>query len=131
MYTKKILSLDDVKRVVEAAEAEAKRNNWNVAIAVVDDAGHLMYLQREKAQIGSIEVAITKARVALMFRRPTQFWEEAVASGRLGYLSMPGMLPIEGGVPLVYESQIVGAIGVSGVKSQEDGQIAQAGANAL
>ena len=131
MYTKKILSLDDVKRVVEAAEAEAKRNNWNVAIAVVDDAGHLMYLQREKAQLGSIEVAITKARVALMFRRPTQFWEETVASGRLGYLSMPGMLPIEGGVPLVYESQIVGAIGVSGVKSQEDGQIAQAGANAL
>lgn len=131
MYTKKILSLDDVKRVVVAAEAEAKRNNWNVAIAVVDDAGHLMYLQREKVQLGSIEVAITKARVALMFRRPTQFWEETVASGHLGYLSMPGMLPIEGGVPLVYESQIVGAIGVSGVKSPEDGQIAQAGANAL
>ena len=65
MYTKKILSLDDVKRVVVAAEAEAKRNNWNVAIAVVDDAGHLMYLQREKVQLGSIEVAITKARVAL------------------------------------------------------------------
>jgi glc operon protein GlcG len=131
MYTKKILSLDDVKRVVEAAEAEAKRNNWNVAIAVVDDAGHLMYLQREKVQLGSIEVAIAKAHVALMFRRPTQFWEETVASGRLGYLSMPGMLPIEGGVPLVYESQIVGAIGVSGAESQEDGQIAQAGANAL
>jgi uncharacterized protein GlcG (DUF336 family) len=131
MYTKKILSLDDVKRVVEAAEAEAKRNNWNVAIAVVDDAGHLMYLQREKVQLGSIEVAITKARVALMFRRPTQFWEETVASGRLGYLSMPGMLPIEGGVPLVYESQIVGAIGVSGAESQEGGQIAQAGAKAL
>ena len=131
MYTKKILSLDDVKRVVVAAEAEAKRNNWNVAIAVVDDGGHLMYLQREKVQLGSIEVAITKARVALMFRRPTQFWEETVASGRLGYLSMPGMLPIEGGVPLVYESQIVGAIGVSGAESQEDGQIAQAGANAL
>ena len=131
MYTKKILSLDDVKRVVEAAEAEAKRNNWNVAIAVVNDAGHLMYLQREKVQLGSIEVAITKARVALMFRRPTQFWEETVASGRLGYLSMPGMLPIEGGVPLVYESQIVGAIGVSGAESQEGGQIAQAGAKAL
>lgn len=131
MYTKEILSLEDVKRVVAAAEAEAKRNNWNVAIAVVDDGGHLMYLQREKVQLGSIEVAITKARVALMFRRPTQFWEETVASGRLGYLSMPGMLPIEGGVPLVYEGEIVGAIGVSGVKSSEDGQIAQAGADAL
>ncbi len=131
MYTKNILSLEDVKRVVAAAEAEAKRNGWNVVIAVVDDGGHLIYLQREKVQLGSIEVAITKARVALMFRRPTRFWEETVASGRLGYLSMPGMLPIEGGVPLIYEGEIVGAIGVSGVKSSEDGQIAQAGANAL
>lgn len=131
MYTKNILSLEDVKRVVAAAEAEAKRNGWNVVIAVVDDGGHLMYLQREKVPLGSIEVAITKARVALMFRRPTQFWEEMVASGHLGYLSMPGMLPIEGGVPLLYEGEIVGAIGVSGVKSSEDGQIAQAGVNAL
>lgn len=131
MYSKKILSLDDVKRVVAAAEAVAKRNEWNVVIAVVDDGGHLMYLQRERVQLGSIEVAITKARVALMFRRPTKVWEETVANGRLGYLAMPGMLPIEGGVPLVYKKEIVGAIGVSGVKSSEDGQIAEAGARAL
>jgi uncharacterized protein GlcG (DUF336 family) len=131
MYTKKILSLEDVKRVAAAAEVEAKRNHWNVVIAVVDDGGHLMYLQREKVQLGSIEVAITKARTALMFRRPTRFWEETIASGRLGYLSMPSILPIEGGVPLIYEDEIIGAIGVSGVKSSEDGQIAQAGADAL
>lgn len=131
METKKIISLADVKRVVEAAEAEATRNNWNVVIAVVDDGGHLMYLQREKVQLGSIDVAITKANVALMFRRPTRFWEETVASGRQGYLAMPGMLPIEGGVPLIHEGDIVGAIGISGVKSSEDGQIAQAGADAL
>lgn len=131
MYNKKILSLDDVKRVVAAAEMEAARNQWNVVIAVVDDGGHLMYLQRERVQLGSVEVAITKARTALMFRRPTKFWEEIVAGGRLGYLSMPGMLPIEGGVPIVYKGDIVGAIGVSGVKSSEDGQIAEAGARAL
>ncbi len=131
MYDKKILSLDDVKRVVAAAQTKAEQNGWNVVLAVVDDGGHLMYLQRERVQLGSIEVAITKARAALMFRRPTKVWEETVASGRHGYLAVPGMLPIEGGVPLVYEDEIVGAIGVSGVKSSEDGQIAEAGAHAL
>lgn len=131
METKTIISLDDVKRVVAAAEAKAIENGWNVVIAVVDDGGHLMYLQREKVQLGSVDVAITKAKVALMFRRPTQFWEQTVADGRQGYLAMPGMLPIEGGVPLEYQGEIVGAIGVSGVKSNEDGQIAAAGAAAL
>jgi uncharacterized protein GlcG (DUF336 family) len=131
MYDKKILSLDDAKRVAAAAETEAARNGWNVVIAIVDDGGHLLYLQREKVQLGSIEVAISKARAALMFRRPTRFWEDTVAAGRYGYLSMPGMLPIEGGVPLVHEGDIVGAIGVSGVKSTEDGQVAAAGAAAL
>ncbi len=131
MYEKKILGLDDAKRVAAAAEAEARRNDWNVVIAIVDDGGHLMYLQREKVQLGSVEVAITKAKVALMFRRPTRIWEETVAAGRYGYLAMPGMLPLEGGVPLVFEDEIVGAIGISGVKSSEDGQIAAAGAAAL
>jgi len=117
--------------VVKAAETEALRNNWNVVIAVVDDGGHLMFLQREKVQLGSIDVAISKARTALMFRRPTLFWEETVASGRQGYLSLNNMLPIEGGIPLQHNNEIVGAIGVSGVKSSEDGQIAKAGADAL
>ncbi|RUM53617.1 MAG: heme-binding protein [Methylococcus sp.] len=131
METKKILGLIDAKRVAAAAEAEAQRNNWDVVIAVVDDGGHLMYLQREKAQLGSIDVAINKAKVALMFRRPTQFWEEMVAQGRQGYLAMPGMLPIEGGLPLISDGHIVGAIGISGVKSNEDAQIAKAGVAAL
>lgn len=131
MYSKEILALEDVKRVVTAAEAEAQRHDWNVVIAVVDDGGHLMYLQREKVQLGSIDVAITKAKTALMFRRPTKFWEDTVAAGRQGYLSLQDMLPIEGGVPLQYNGEIVGAIGISGVKSSEDGQIAKAGADAL
>lgn len=131
MYSKEILALEDVKRVAAAAEAEALRNNWNVVIAVVDDGGHLMYLQREKVQLGSVDVAITKAKTALMFRRPTRFWEEVVAEGRQGYLALDKMLPIEGGIPLRHNDEIVGAIGVSGVKSSEDGQIAQAGASAL
>ena len=131
MYSKEILALEDVKRVVNAAEAEAERNNWKVVIAVVDDGGHLMYLQREKVQLGSIDVAITKAKTALMFRRQTKFWEDTVAAGRQGYLSLQDMLPIEGGVPLQYNGEIVGAIGISGVKSSEDGQIAKAGADAL
>ena len=131
MEIKKILGLSDAKRVAAAAEAEAQRNNWDVVIAVVDDGGHLMYLQREKAQLGSIDVAIKKAKVALMFRRPTQFWEEMVAQGRQGYLAMPGMLPIEGGLPLISDGHIVGAIGISGVKSNEDAQIAKAGVAAL
>ncbi|MCK5922393.1 MAG: heme-binding protein [Methylococcales bacterium] len=131
METKKILGLGDAKRVAAAAEAEAQRNNWDVVIAVVDDGGHLMYLQREKAQLGSIDVAINKAKVALMFRRPTKFWEEMVAQGRQGYLAMPGMLPIEGGLPLISDGHVVGAIGISGVKSNEDAQIAKAGVTAL
>ena len=131
MHNRKTLGLEDAKRIAAAAEAEARRNNWNVVIAIVDDGGHLMYLQRDKAQLGSIEVAITKAKVALMFRRPTKNWEEMLATGRLGYLAMPGMLPLEGGLPLTSDGEIVGAIGISGVKSSEDGQIAQAGVTAL
>ncbi len=96
MYSKEILALEDVKRIAMAAETEAMRNDWNVVIAIVDDGGHLMYLQREKVQLGSVDVAITKAKTALMFRRPTLFWEKTVADGRQGYLSLENMLPIEG-----------------------------------
>jgi uncharacterized protein GlcG (DUF336 family) len=131
MYEKKILSLDDAKRVAAAAEAEALRNNWSVVVAILDDGGHLLYLQREKVQLGSIEVAIAKARTALMFRRPSKAFEDLVAGGRVGYVAMPGVLPVEGGLPLMHEGEVVGAIGISGVKSNEDGQIAAAGAAAL
>ncbi len=131
MEQKCIIDLVTAKRVAEDAEAEADRNDWKVVIAIVDDAGHLMYLQREKVQLGRIETAIKKAKVALTYRRSTQLWEEMVDGGRYGYLNMPGMLPLEGGEPLVYEGEIVGAIGISGVKSNEDEVIAHAGATVL
>lgn len=131
MRTKHTLTLDDAKRIATAAQVEADRNAWQVVIAVVDEAGHLLYLQRDQAQIGSIEVAIQKAKASALFRRPTKFWEDLVAEGKPGYLVMPGMLPIEGGLPLIIDGACVGAIGVSGVTSSQDGQIAAAGVQAL
>lgn len=125
------LTLNDAKRMANAAEAEARINNWDVVIAIVDHGGHLLYLQRENAQLGSIEVAITKAKSAVLFRSPTKALEQMVSEGKLGYLSMPQMLPVEGGVPLLHNGQVVGAIGVSGVTSVEDAQVARAGAKAL
>jgi len=133
MTTNKIiLTLDDAKIIAAGAEAEAKRNEWPVVIVIVDDGGHLLYLQRlDHTQFGSINVAIEKARAAIAFRRPTKIWEENIAEGRLRYLNLPGTLPIEGGLPITVNNQFVGAIGVSGVRSFEDAQIAQAGIDAL
>lgn len=133
MTTNKIiLTLDDTKKIAAGAEAEAKRNEWPVVIVIVDDGGHLLYLQRlDHTQFGSINVAIEKARAAIAFRRPTKIWEENIAEGRLRYLNLPGTLPIEGGLPITVNNQFVGAIGVSGVRSFEDAQIAQAGIDAL
>ena len=127
-----ILTLDDAKKIAAGAEAEAKRNEWQVVIVIVDDGGHLLYLQRlDQAQFGSINVAIEKARAAIAFRRPTKIWEENIAQGQLRYLNLPGTLPIEGGLPIIVNDQFVGAIGVSGVRSFQDAQIAQAGIDAL
>ena len=129
---KKVLTLDGAKKVAAAAEVEAKKNNWNVVIAVVDDGGHLLYLQRiDGTQTGSIEVAIQKARTAQAFKRPTKVFEDAIAGGRNALIALHGALPLEGGVPIIVGGQLVGAIGVSGVKSTEDGQIAKAGADSL
>ena len=129
---KKVLTLDGAKKVAAAAEAEAKKNNWNVVIAVVDDGGHLIYLQRiDGTQTGSIDVAIQKARTAQAFKRPTKVFEDAIAGGRNALIALHGALPLEGGLPIVVGGQLVGAIGVSGVKSTEDGQIAKAGAESL
>ena len=129
---KLILTQDDTKKIASGAEAEALRNEWPVVIVIVDDGGHLLHLQRlDNAQFGSINVAIEKARAAIAFRRPTKSWEENIAEGHLRYLNLPGTLPIEGGLPIVVNNQFVGAIGVSGVRSFQDAQIAQAGINAL
>jgi glc operon protein GlcG len=128
---KKALTLEAAKKIAVAAEAEAKKNSWNVVIAIVDDGGHLIYLQRmDGTQTGSVEVAIKKAQTAINFKRPTKVFEDAVAGGRQVILALHGALPIEGGVPVTVGGQIIGAIGVSGVKSTEDGQIAKAGADA-
>lgn len=129
---RKGMTLDAARKVAAAAEAEALRNKWNVVIAVVDDGANLVLLERmDDAQIGSIEVAIAKARSAVSFKRPTKAFEDAVAGGRNAILGLPGALPLEGGLPLLVDGRVVGAIGVSGVTSQQDGIIAKAGVDAF
>lgn len=126
------IDLADAKRIAAAAEAEATKNKWNVVIAIVDVGGHLLLLHRmDGTQLGSIDVAQGKARSALLFKRPSKNWEALLAEGRYGYLSMPNLLPLEGGIPLMAGDTIVGAIGVSGVKSNEDAIVAAAGAAVL
>ena len=96
------LTLEDAKLIATASEAEAKRNEWPVVIAIMDEGGHLLHLLRlDNTQFGSIDVAIQKARAAIAFRRPTKIWEEHVAEGRIRYLGLPGTLPIEGGLPII------------------------------
>jgi glc operon protein GlcG len=133
MQTKPFLTLQDVKKIAAAAEAEAIANNWAVVIAIVDDGGHLLWLQRlDGAAPVSSHIAPAKAKTAALGRRESKIYEDMINGGRVSFLSAPfidGML--EGGVPIVYEGQVVGAVGVSGVKSAEDAQIARAGIAAL
>jgi glc operon protein GlcG len=132
MGSKPILTLEDAKRIAAAAHAEAQSNDWRVVIAVVDDGGHLLYLERSHdTQFGSVETAIRKAHAAVAFHRPTKASEDAVQSGRLIHLALPGVIPAEGGVPLQVDGVVVGALGISGVRSFQDGQIAAACAAAL
>ena len=132
MASKPILTLDDAKRIALAAEAEALSNAWQVVIAIVDDGGHLLYLQRSHdTQYGSVKLAIKKAKAAVAFQRPTKASEEAVLSGRLIHLALPGVIPAEGGIPITRDNHIIGGLGISGVRSFQDGQIAQAGINSL
>jgi uncharacterized protein GlcG (DUF336 family) len=133
MYTKPCLSLDDVKRIATAAEAEAFANAWIVSIAIVDDGGHLLWLQRlDGAAPLSAHIAPAKARTAALGRRESRIYEEMINQGRTSFLSVPeidGLL--EGGVPVMVDGHCIGAVGVSGVKSAEDAQIAKAGIAAL
>jgi len=130
--TKTILTQEDAKKIAATADAEAKRNDWPVVIAIVDDGGHLLHLQRmDNVQYGSVNVAIEKARAAIAFRRPTKVLENNITEGRLHYLGLPGALPVEGGLPITIDGQFVGAVGVSGVRSYQDAQIAQAGIDVL
>jgi uncharacterized protein GlcG (DUF336 family) len=131
MKTKPCLTLDDCKKMIAACEAEARKNNWNVVIAILDDGGHQLLLERmDGATPANAEIAVQKGRSAAISRRSTKVWEDRIKDGRLSMLKMP-MLPVQGGIPIMYQGECVGGIGVSGVQSQEDEQIAQAGANAL
>jgi len=132
MDSKPILTLENAKRIAAAAEAEALRNEWKVVIAVVDDGGHLLYLERSHdTQFGSVETAIQKARAAAAFHRPTKDSEDAVLGGRLIHLALPGVIPAEGGLPVLLDGMVIGGLGISGVRSFQDGQIAAAGVAAL
>ncbi len=129
---KKALTLEAVKKMATAAHAEAVKNNWRMVIAVVDEGGHLLYLERmDETQTGSIRVAIQKARSAAAFKRPTKVFEDAVAGGRNAILGLSGATPIEGGVPIMVDGKLIGAIGASGGTAPQDGQVAKAGVDAL
>jgi glc operon protein GlcG len=127
------ISIDAARKVMAAAEARAARNNWGVAIAIVDSGANLVMLHRlDNAQLSSVRIAEQKARTAAEFRRPTKVFEDAVAAGGIGLRVLTfGASVAEGGVPIVADGKLIGAIGVSGVQSHQDAQVAQAGADAL
>src|SRR6266481_7102372 len=128
------VNVENAKKAAAAALAEARKANWRMAMAVVDTGGVLVYYEKmDNTQIGSADLAIEKARTAVRFKRPSKVFQDAVAGGGAGLriLGLPGAVPIEGGVPLVMDGQIVGAIGVSGDSSDHDGICAQAGASTL
>lgn len=128
LRTKKSLNLEAARQVLAAAQKHARDNRWNVCIAIVDEGGHLVCFERmDGTQYGSVLVSQRKAQTAIAFRRPTKAFEEQIAGGRNALLALPEATPLEGGVPLSIDGQFVGAIGVSGVTSQQDAQIAEAG----
>lgn len=128
MHIKKALSLADAKQIAAASEEEARNNQWSVTIAILDDGGNLLYLQRmDEAPMGSIVVAQEKARTAFLFKRSTKSIEDVIVGGRSVMLRLPGATPIEGGLPLLNDGHMVGSIGVSGVQSPQDAQVARAG----
>jgi glc operon protein GlcG len=129
---KKTLSLAAAKKIAAATEAEAAKNKWTMVIAVLDDGGHLIYLERmDGAQIGSIEVAQGKARTAVRFRRPSKVFEDAIAANHLAVVTLGDITAIRGGLPVMLNGQAVGAIGVSGGEAEQDEQCAEAGLAAL
>ncbi|CAG0996734.1 hypothetical protein MTYP_02603 [Methylophilaceae bacterium] len=126
------ISLEQARLVASAAAGEARRQKLNVAIAIVDTGGHLVYYEKfDDTQTASAEVAVAKARSANNFRRSTKVFEDAVTGGRAAVLGLPGAVPIEGGLPILLNRRIIGAIGISGASSAEDGVIAAAGVDAL
>jgi glc operon protein GlcG len=132
MKTRQMLTLDDCRKISAAAEAEARKNNWNVCIAILDDGGHLLHLVRfDGASPANARIAVAKGQTAAETRRSTSQWEERIKDGRLAMLGMPGVTPVQGGLPIVLDGICLGGVGVSGVASHEDEQIAAAGIKAL
>ena len=128
------IGLEAAKKAMAAAEAEATKNNWPMAIVILDSTGHVVMLHKlDNTQYGSIRVAEDKANSALDFRRPSKVFEDLIAQGGIGLrtLALHGAAPFEGGVPIVADGKIIGAVGVSGATSQQDGQVAKAGADAI
>lgn len=131
LLDKKALTLDAAKKVAAAAEAEAKAKGARVVIAVVDDGGNLLLLERlDDTQVASVNVGIGKARTAAIFRRPSKVFEDQIREGRVAALALPGATPLQGGIPIVVDGKVIGAIGVSGETPSQDEEIAKAGAEA-
>ena len=128
--TKQVLTLDAAKKVAAAAEAEAKKRGATVVIAVVDDGGYLLVLERlDDTQVASVDVGIAKARTAAIFRRPSGVFEDQVKNGRIAALALPGAVALKGGVPIIVDGKVIGAVGISGNSPQEDEDIARAAAD--
>ena len=127
--TKQVLTLDAAKKIAAVAEAEAKKRGATVVIAVVDDGGYLLVLERlDDTQVASVDVGIAKARTAAIFRRPSKVFEDQIKNGRVAALALVGATPLQGGIPIIIDGKVIGAIGVSGNSPQEDEDIAKAGA---
>ena len=132
MKTRPVLTLEDCLKISAAAEAEARKNSWNVAIAILDDGGHLLHFTRmDGATPANAGIALEKGRTAAISRRSSGVWEEMIKGGRTAMIKMPGILPVQGGMPIVADGTCIGGVGVSGVQSHQDEQIAQAGIDAL
>jgi len=130
--TSKVITLEAAKKMVAAGEAEAMKNGWSVAITVVDASGGLILFHKlDETQPGSIQVSQGKARTSALFKRPTKAMEEMIAGGKTAFLAVEGIVPIQGGLPVVADGKVIGAIGVSGVTSAQDEQIAAAALAAL
>jgi uncharacterized protein GlcG (DUF336 family) len=132
MKQRPMLTLDDCRKISAAAEAEAKKNNWIVSVALLDDGGHLLHLIRmDGASPFNARTAIAKGKTAAETRRSTLVWEDRIKGGRHSMLGMPQITPVQGGLPIVVDGTCIGGVGVSGVQSHEDEQIAKAGIDAL
>lgn len=129
---KKVLTLQAAKKIAAAAETEAKKQHARVVIAVVDDGGNLILLERlDDTQVASVEVGIGKARTAAIFRRPSKEFEDQIKGGRIAALALPGATPLQGGVPIIFDGKVIGAIGVSGETPSQDEELAKAGASVI